>query len=203
MGLSPESIAHGRAVDPAAPWREKLDFLRGLLTDPAGVSAIAPSSAKLAAALAAEIDEPERARVLELGPGTGAVTRAMIAQGVAPSRIVAVEHDPRFADSLRQRIPGLRVMRGDALRLTQTLGPAQADFTAVMSGLPLINLSPATRRAVIGDALSRVPAGAPFIQVSYRATPALPSARDISVTRAAFVWQNLPPAHVWVYRRTV
>ncbi|MEI9996148.1 MAG: methyltransferase domain-containing protein [Rhizomicrobium sp.] len=203
MPSSPETLLRDPLPrsPPSGGLREKLAFLRGLLASPKGVSAILPSSPALAAALAAQIDPSAGAPVLELGPGTGAVTQAIVARGIAPGRITAVEFDPRFAQMLTARFPGLRVVRGDAFDLTATLGPPRREYAAVMSGLPLISFPVAARRAVIDDALARMPPGAPFIQVSYRAAPALPPSPQMTVTRAAFVWRNVPPGYVWVYRR--
>lgn len=180
--------------------QEKIQFLRGLMASPAGVSAILPSSRALADALAAPIPLTD-GRILELGPGTGAVTEAIIARGIAPSRVVAVEYDRVFADLLNERFPGLYVLQGDALNLKSVLGTPRESYAAVVSGLPLINFSMRTRRAVIDDALARMKPGAPFIQVSYRGKPAVPPSHDLTVERAAFVWRNVPPGYVWVYRR--
>jgi len=190
---------------PAAPvkaggLRETFQFLRGLFENPAGVSAVLPSSHTLAAALAAQIPSAD-GRVLELGPGTGAVTRAIIERGIPASRIVAVERDRGFADLLSERFPGLYALHGDALDLKSVLGSPRESYVAVVSGLPLINFSMRTRRAVIEDALARVKPGGPFIQVSYRSRPAIPESNDIMVRRTSFVWRNIPPGYVWVYRR--
>jgi phosphatidylethanolamine/phosphatidyl-N-methylethanolamine N-methyltransferase len=192
--------SRARRTAPRGGFAEKLEFLRGLIASPVGVSALFPSSPALAKAMAAQIPSTE-GRVLELGPGTGAVTQAIIARGVAVSRIVAVEYDRGFADLLNERFPGLYVLHGDALNLTAVLGSPRESYTAVVSGLPLINFPMAVRRAIIEDALARVRPGGPFIQVSYRGTPAIPESRDIVVRRAAFVWRNMPPGYVWVYRR--
>jgi len=179
---------------------EKLQFLRGLIASPAGVSALFPSSKALARALAAQIPSND-GQVLELGPGTGAVTQAIMDRGIPASRIVAVEYDRGFANLLNERFPGLYVLHGDALNLKGVLGSPRESYTAVVSGLPLINFPVQTRRAIIEDALARVKPGGPFIQVSYRDAPAIPESRDIQVRRAAFVWRNMPPGYVWVYRR--
>ncbi len=192
--------SRARKNAPHGGFSEKLQFLRGLIANPAGVSALFPSSRVLAKAMAAQIPSID-GRVLELGPGTGAVTQAIVARGIPASRIVAVEHDQGFADLLSERFPGLYVLHGDALRLKCVLGTPRESYTAVVSGLPLINFPREARRAVIDDALARVKPGGPFIQVSYRRTPAIPETRDIPVRRAAFVWRNMPPGYVWVYRR--
>jgi phosphatidylethanolamine/phosphatidyl-N-methylethanolamine N-methyltransferase len=184
--------------DAAAGLREKLAFLRGLIASPSGVSAVLPSSPSLARALAAPIAAGPEDAVLELGPGTGAVTEAILARGVR--RLTVVEYDPDFAAAVAARFPGVLVLRGDALALGTVLGAARPAFASIISGLPLLNLPKAQRHAVIVDALARMTPGAPFIQVSYGARPAMPACALYSVCRAAFVWRNLPPAYVWIYR---
>jgi phosphatidylethanolamine/phosphatidyl-N-methylethanolamine N-methyltransferase len=180
-------------------WR----FLRGLIERPKNVGAIAPSSPALARAIAAQVDPKVEGPVLELGPGTGVVTEALIARGIAPERITAIEYDPEFVDMVRQRFPGVHVIEGDAFNLVHTLGREHdMPFAAIVSGLPLLNFPPHKRASLIEAALSRLQPGAPFVQFSYGLTqPAVPP-KDFSVHRAALVWKNLPPARVWVYRRT-
>lgn len=179
---------------------ERLEFLRALIDHPARVSALLPSSPAMAQAIAAQIPSND-GQVLELGPGTGAITKAIIARGIPASRIVAIEYDPGFADLLSGRFPGLYVLQGDAMNLARVLGTPRRSYTAVVSGLPLINFPIEARYEVIEDALARVRLGGPFIQVSYRGTPAVPESREIMARRAAFVWRNLPPGYIWVYRR--
>jgi phosphatidylethanolamine/phosphatidyl-N-methylethanolamine N-methyltransferase len=180
-------------------WR----FLRGLIERPKNVGAIAPSSPALARAIAAQVDPKADGPVLELGPGTGVITEALIARGIAPKRITAVEYDPDFAEMVRGRFPDVNVIEGDAFELVHTLhrDDGDAPFAAVVSGLPLLNFPPHKRAALIDGALSRLKPGAPFVQFSYGLnSPAVPP-KDFTVTRAALVWKNLPPARVWVYRR--
>lgn len=201
-------LSEATALPSRSRWRapryggisEKFRFLRGLFASPAGVSALLPSSKALAAAMAEQIPTVH-GRVLELGPGTGAVTEAIVARGVAPSDIVAVERDPGFAEMLAERFVGLDVQQGDALDLDSVLGPVRGSYCAVVSGLPLINFPIAIRRAVIDDALMRVKPGGPFIQISYRGRPAVPESAELSVKLAGHVWANVPPGYVWVYRR--
>jgi phosphatidylethanolamine/phosphatidyl-N-methylethanolamine N-methyltransferase len=179
-------------------WR----FLRGLIERPKNVGAIAPSSPALARAIAAQIDPKVQGPVLELGPGTGVVTEALLARGIAPERITAIEYDPDFVDMMRKRFPDVNVLEGDAFDLVHTLGREHNEpFAGVVSGLPLLNFPPHKRLALVKGALDRLKPGAPLVQFSYGLTaPAVPPS-DFSVTRAALVWKNLPPARVWVYRR--
>src|SRR5436190_11451695 len=187
----------------SAPMLDQWRFLRGLIERPKNVGAIAPSSPALARAIAAQVDPKVEGPVLELGPGTGVVTEALIARGIAPERITAIEYDPEFAHMVRQRFPGVHVIEGDAFNLVHTLGrDRDTPFAAIVSGLPLLNFPPHKRANLIEGALSRLKPGAPFVQFSYGLTQPAVAPKDFSVHRAALVWKNLPPARVWVYRRT-
>jgi len=179
---------------------QHLDFLRGLIARPKNVGAIAPSSPALARAIAQQVDPAATGPVLELGPGTGVVTEALIERGVVPERITAVEYDADFAKLVAKRFPRVHVVRGDAFDLANTLGTG-APFAAIVSGLPLLNHPLERRRALIEGALERLRPGAPYVQFSYGTRPPIEAPVGASVRRAAVIWLNLPPARVWVYRR--
>lgn len=177
---------------------QHLDFLRGLIARPKNVAAITPSSPALARAIAAQVDPDVPGPVLELGPGTGVVTEALIERGIAPERITAIEFDPDFAKLVRARLPKVRVIEGDAFDLSLA---GDGPFAGIVSGLPLLNHAIARRCAYIEDALARLKPGAPFVQLSYGARPPIPAPDGVALERAALVLRNLPPARVWVYRR--
>ena len=179
---------------------QHLNFLRGLIARPKNVGAIAPSSPALARAIAREVDPARPGPVLELGPGTGVVTEALVERGVAEERLVAIEYDRDFAALVAKRFPRARVVRGDAFDFVNILGEGQEPYAAIVSGLPLLNHPPAKRRILIEDALARLQRGAPYIQFSYGMQPPIPASARYTVRRAALVWKNLPPARVWVYR---
>lgn len=183
-----------------SPLAEQFEFLRGLIASPKGVGAIAPSSAALARAIALQADPDQPGEVLELGPGTGVVTEALIARGFEPERITAIEYDPEFVRRVRERCPGVNVIEGDAFALNRTLRPEDTGYCAIISGIPLLNWPPDRRQALIAAALDRVRPHAPFIQFSYGLTPPVPATDRFDVRRAAVIWANLPPARVWVYR---
>ncbi len=184
----------------ASPIAEQWEFLRGLIASPKGVGAIAPSSPALARAIAGQIDPARPGPVLELGPGTGVVTEALIARAIAPERITAIEYDPDFVARVRARCPGVNVIEGDAFNLDDTLGrPGGSGFAGIVSGIPLLNLPVCRRAALIEDALARLQPGAPLVQYSYGLTPPMHATPRFSVERAAIVWANLPPARVWLY----
>ncbi|MGB8364277.1 MAG: class I SAM-dependent methyltransferase [Rhizomicrobium sp.] len=177
-------------------WR----FLRGLVQRPRLVGAIVPSSPGLARALAAQIPDGQ-GPILELGPGTGVVTEAILARGIAPARLTAIEFDADFAQRVAERFPGVRVVTGDAYDLAKTLdGAVSQPFAAIVSSLPLLNETPARRRKLLADAFERLAPGAPFVQFSYGIQPPVAATQRISVRHAALILLNLPPARVWVYR---
>jgi phosphatidylethanolamine/phosphatidyl-N-methylethanolamine N-methyltransferase len=181
---------------------EPLNFLRGLIVRPQKVGAIAPSSPALAKAIAAQVDPQRSGPVVELGPGTGVVTEALLERGVAEDRLIAIEYDPEFAALVGKRFPRARVVRGDAFDFVPLLGDAgSGPLAAVVSGLPLILHPLEKRRALIEAALARLAPGAPYVQFSYAWYPPIPGTANYSVRRAALVWKNLPPARVWVYRK--
>ncbi|MBV9991432.1 MAG: methyltransferase domain-containing protein [Alphaproteobacteria bacterium] len=177
---------------------QHLDFIKGLFAHPKNVAAITPSSPALARAIAEQVDPDVSGPVLELGPGTGVVTEALIERGIAPERITAIEFDPEFARMVRARLPKVRVIEGDAFDLSFV---EHASLAGVVSGLPLLNHPVERRRTLIEDALARLKPGAPFVQLSYGTRPPIPAPRGVELTRAALVLMNLPPARVWVYRR--
>src|SRR4029077_5994933 len=122
----------------SAPMLDQWRFLRGLIERPKNVGAIAPSSPALARAIAAQVNPKVEGPGLERGPGTGVVTEALIARGVAPERITAIEYDPEFVDMMHKRFPRVNTIEGDAFDLVHTLGAKQNEpFAAIVSGLPL------------------------------------------------------------------
>jgi phosphatidylethanolamine/phosphatidyl-N-methylethanolamine N-methyltransferase len=139
--------------------------------------------------------------VIELGPGTGVVTKALLARGVKPSRIISIEYSPEFCALLRERFPGVNVVEGDAYDLDGTLGNRNP-VSAVVSSLPLVARPLEERQALINAGLDRVPRGKPFIQFSYIAKgPVEPIPGRFTAECSPWIWMNLPPAKVWLYRR--
>lgn len=179
---------------------QHLDFIKGLIAHPKNVAAITPSSPALARAIAQQVDPAIPGPVLELGPGTGVVTEALIEHGIAPERIVAIEYDPDFAHMVAERCPGVRVVRGDAFDFPRLTGEAQ--FAAIVSGLPLLTHTTMQRQRLVETALRHLAPGSSFVQLSYGTNPPVPAPDGANLKRAALVLMNLPPARVWTYRRS-
>jgi phosphatidylethanolamine/phosphatidyl-N-methylethanolamine N-methyltransferase len=164
--------------------------------------AVAPSGKALARRMASQIDPSGTLPVLELGPGTGVVTEALVERGIAPERIVAVEYNPDFCRLLQERFPTLRLVQGDAYDLEATLtGSYGGPFAGVVSSLPLLLREPRERRALVLDALRRLAPGGVMVQFSYSPKPPVPVAPgDYALAGSPFVLRNIPPARVWTYR---
>jgi len=183
--------------------RDDLRFFRSWLSQPTVVGSVIPTSWRMATRMASVIDQASPLPVLELGPGTGITTRAMLAGGTAPSRIVSVEYDPAFCEQLRQDFPGVNFMQGDAFDLATTLGPhAGATFDCAISSLPLLHFPLEKRIALVEDVLDRLPAGRPMLQFTYGLKPSVPRHRgNYTVEFFDVIFRNIPPAQLWIYRR--
>jgi len=181
---------------------DEVKFIRSWIEKPISTGAVMPSSRVLARAMARYVDPESNGPVIELGPGTGPVTQALVKQGIDPARLVLVEFNPDFCRLLRARYPAATVVQGDAYRLRRLLdGYVDEPAAAVVSGLPLVTKPLRTRLRLISDAMTLLAAGAPFVQFTYAMVPPIP--KGLSGVRAEaseLIWMNLPPARVWVYR---
>jgi len=167
------------------------------------MGAVMPSGRVLARTMAQYVDIDSDAPVIELGPGTGAITSALIAHGVDQKRLVLVEYNPGFCALLRDRYPQATVVQGDAYALRDSLwNVLSAPASAVVSGLPLVTKPMLTRLKLIRDAFVAMAPGSPFVQFTYSVAPPIPkSLPGVSTEASERIWMNLPPARVWVYRK--
>ena len=167
------------------------------------MGAVMPSGRVLARTMAQYVDIDSDAPVIELGPGTGAITSALIAHGVDQKRLVLVEYNPGFCALLRDRYPQATVVQGDAYALRDSLwNVLSSPASAVVSGLPLVTKPMLTRLKLIRDAFVAMAPGSPFVQFTYSVAPPIPkSLPGVSTEASERIWMNLPPARVWVYRK--
>lgn len=180
--------------------RDLRSFLRTWLRSPARVGAIAPSSAALARLITSQV-AVAAGRVLELGPGTGVFTRALLERGVPEEDLILVEAAPEFAALLNRRFPHAQVLCADARHLPRQLSAGDSGVAAVVSGLPLRNLSRRHRLAVLLGAFRHLPVDGAFYQFTYGAHFPLPRSwtdrHGFKVQRLGRVYGNLPPATVY------
>ena len=182
---------------------DEVRFLRSWIEKPLHMGAVMPSGKLLARTMANYVDPHATGPVVELGPGTGAITNALIEHGIDQKRLVLVEYNPAFCVLLRDRYPQATVVQGDAYKLRDTLWKVlDAPASAVVSGLPLVTKPMLTRMKLIRDAFAAMSPASPFVQFTYSVAPPIPKSLPGVTTEASErIWMNLPPARVWVYRK--
>ena len=183
---------------------DEMQFIRTWIGKPLSTGAVMPSSKALARTMARYVDPVASGPVIELGPGTGPVTEAMVERGVDPSRLVLVEFNPDFCRLLRTRYPRATVVQGDAYRLKNLLGSLLREpAAAVVSGLPLFTKPLRTRLRLVSDVFGLLLPSAPFIQFTYAVVSPIPrNLPGVQARSTERIWRNLPPAQVWVYRKS-
>jgi phosphatidylethanolamine/phosphatidyl-N-methylethanolamine N-methyltransferase len=175
-------------------------FFRRWLANPLQMGSVIPSSAALCRRIVRHTRRAADEAVLELGAGTGVVSQALLDGGVPPERLIVVEIVPEMADHLRDVLPGVTVIEGDARELPSLLPRRwHGRIGSVVCGIPLVLLSLAEQRRFIA-AIDAVAPGRGFLHYSYCATSPLPWRKHALVPRReAWTPLNFPPASVWRY----
>lgn len=179
--------------------RDVVPFLRAWAANPLRIAAIAPSGEALAMAITSEITA-QSAPIVELGPGTGVFTRALLARGVPESELILIEFENDFARILERRFPEAEIHRGDAARIADMVH-ARGPIGAVVSGLPILSMPPKKVISILDGAFRSMRPGGAFYQFTY--APRCPVARPIldrlglKATRIGRALMNMPPAAVY------
>jgi phosphatidylethanolamine/phosphatidyl-N-methylethanolamine N-methyltransferase len=183
---------------------DEVRFIRSWIERPLSIGAVTPSGKMLARTMARYVDPNSTGPVVELGPGTGPVTEALVEAGVDPARLVLVEFNPAFCHLLRSRFPEATLVQGDAYSMRRLLESLLLQpAAAVVSGLPLIAKPIKMRLRLIRDAFDLMVPGAPFVQFTYSVASPLPKRLGGFTAEASErIWMNIPPARVWVYRKS-
>jgi len=184
-------------------------FLKRWLRRPLAMGAVVPSGRLLAEALARttlSVIQGREGHVIELGAGTGEVTKALLAAGIAGGRLALVERDPELAAFLRRHFRAPQIIEGDAKRLSRLLAAHRIDkVAAVVSGLPLLSLPAAVVNGIVHGVFEALPRGAALVQFTYGPSPPVPRSLRASLrlvgARGRRIWRNVPPAVVWTFRR--
>jgi phosphatidylethanolamine/phosphatidyl-N-methylethanolamine N-methyltransferase len=208
--LRSQHLRSERARLPRLPLDERLAdearFIKRWFDNPKITGAVSPSGRFLARAMASFVDPAASGPIIELGPGTGPVTEALVARGIAQDRLILVEFDPSFCALLKRRFPKARIVQGDAYRLAETLRPILDEAAAcVVSSLPLLTKPERGRLLLLRDAFDLMKPNSAFIQFTYGLTSPIPltnrsNGQRFRAEASHAVWLNLPPARVWVYR---
>ena len=179
-------------------------FLKRWLANPLQMGSVVPSSPALCRRIAALVRRREDEVVVELGAGTGVISRALLEAGVPRDRLVVVEIVPDMADHLRAALPGVNVIQGDAFDLARALPRAMhGKVGTAICGIPLVLLPTEQQRRFVA-AVEAVAPGRGFLLYSYCVTSPLPM-RTLGLTGRREAWTplNFPPASVWRYRPAV
>jgi phosphatidylethanolamine/phosphatidyl-N-methylethanolamine N-methyltransferase len=178
-------------------------FFRNWTEKPLQLGSVTPSSRYLSRAVASYVDLRSAGPVVEIGPGTGPVTEALLRRGVTESRLILIEYSGEFCALLRRRFPAATVLQGDAYALRDRLDGVLTEKAAtVICGLPLLTKPEAVRLALLDQAFAAMHPGAPFVQFTYAMVSPMPLKNaDFTWQASPRIWRNVPPARVWVYRR--
>jgi len=191
-----------RKLADEAQFADEARFLKSWFDRPLMTGAVYPSGKALARTMARYVNPEVPGPVVELGPGTGPVTEALLQRGVAEDRLVLVEFNPDFCRLLRKRFPKARVIEGDAYALDRALIDITEPAAAIVSSLPLFTRPEAQRMALLEQAFAHMHRGCPFIQFTYATVSPMPlKSRTFEAHVSPRVWLNLPPARVWVYNQ--
>ena len=184
-------------------------FLKRWLRNPFSMGAVVPSGRLLSEAMARATLAEMKGRdghVVELGAGTGEVTKALLAAGVPADRLALVEREPELASFLRRHFTGLKIVEGDAAHLPKILAEQGiGSVSAVVSSLPLLSLPAEVVRGIVHGVFEALPRGGALVQFTYGPSQPVPRALGQSLrlvgTRGPRIWLNVPPAVVWTFRR--
>jgi len=180
-------------------------FLQEWFANPQRTGSVAPSSPQLAAAMAHWLPANPDIFVLELGPGTGAVTDALIKRGLREDRLVAIERNPKMARLLREKFPRAQIINGDAWHLDHLLRSRREPIEsvgAVISSLPLLNFPPEEAEALTQKIRAMLEPDGNWVQYSYHlGKKQVRGAASFKLRASKIVWLNFPPARVSVFKK--
>ncbi len=193
-------IETGGTRDSGTSWAGYLEFVREWARAPLRTGAIAPSSSTLAREMVFAAAPTVGKKVVELGPGTGKVTRALLDYGIHERDLVLVELNPEFAVALQRQFPKATVMAQDAFDAISALRSTSHAISAIVSSLPLFVHPHHRRLALVENGLDLAEPLGRFVQFTYHLTSPLHCTGTLRAMRSRRVWGNLPPATVWTYQ---
>jgi phosphatidylethanolamine/phosphatidyl-N-methylethanolamine N-methyltransferase len=187
--------------------RSKLFFLKQYLRNPFGTGGVAPSGPQLAKLMVLKVAPQPSEIVVELGPGTGAFTRELLARGVEPANLILVEFNKEFVKFLKREFSNLRIVEGPAQDLPQLLkGLGLVSVNKIISGIPLRSMKPSECRHIAMAVAAVLEPGGIFVQFSYFKASPIPKSvaaeAGLAGQCAGGVLNNVPPAFVWQYTKS-
>lgn len=184
--------------------KENWLFFRQWLKSPRQLGTLAPISVKLSklAAQQAISQYSTGTPVVEIGAGTGRLTRALIQAGVQVQDLTVVELDGQMCDFLKETLPSVRVIEGDACHLKELISPQiLKKVCVVVSAIPLMYLPETVRQSLMNAAFSVLAPGGKVIHVTYNPRSPLGFWMGIQQNRVGATWFNMPPGFVWQFEK--
>jgi phosphatidylethanolamine/phosphatidyl-N-methylethanolamine N-methyltransferase len=181
-------------------------FFRRALVHPLQLGTPIPSSPALGRLIAIHLADRKNGLTVEIGGGTGVITRQLLAAGVSPDRLLVLEIDPQMADYLRGTLPEARVVTGDARNLSQLLPPSwRGHVDTIVSGVPMAVLTAAYQREIIDAMFGVLAPDGRYLQYTFTLGGSPVRARRLGLAgrRLGTTFGNFPPASVWTYRPAV
>ncbi len=200
------SLPHSTTIKSIASEESRL-FFKQWLKSPMQLGTFAPISLKLAHLAAIQLEVSSKTTIVEIGAGTGRLTRALLARGVNLDKLAMVELDPKMSDFLKLSLQNLytskakpKVIQGNAEKLTELIPSAwvgKVDY--VVSAIPLMYMDEPLRERIIQAALDVLnPVTGSIYHVSYSPiSPIKFMEGEILQKRVVSVWGNMPPGFVW------
>lgn len=183
--------------------KEHQVFARRWAAHPLRMGTFLPSSESLAQLVAEATLARTRERVVELGPGTGAITKTLLNSGLPESELIAVEVDTTLHEWISRELPSLRVIRGDAFEFARLLPRSWiGGVGTVISGIPVLHLPLGKQEQLVHQCLETLRPDGQILQYTYSVfSPLQFRALGLEGERIGFVWKSCPPASLWRYRR--
>jgi phosphatidylethanolamine/phosphatidyl-N-methylethanolamine N-methyltransferase len=180
---------------------ETTTFFASWLRNPLGIAAVLPSGPAVADACAAQLDLARDGAVLELGAGTGSLTRGLLRRGCPPERVIALERERELLRVLRASVPGIRAVAADATQLGAVLDRmGERSIAAVLSSLPIKWFPLETQRTIVEQCFDRLGPGGRIVQITNAFASPLPCAPlGIEGREVSRVWRNAVPVQIWSY----
>lgn len=182
---------------------ENLLFIRRWVKNPRGLGSILPSSEALGKFLYKHLDVSEHGYYVEIGAGTGSLTKTLLASGIPPNRLIVLELDPDLHAFLEKILPPeVMLLCGDAKNLRHLLPPQIAgNVSTVISGIPMMNLSFEEQKDIVEACFAILHTQGSLMQFTYGPLSPLPAKKlQLIKKRVGHVLMNMPPASVWRYK---
>ncbi len=181
-------------------FKSNLAFLTQFLRNPKEIGAIVPSSDRLGRAMAAFVPEDEERFVVELGPGTGPITKALLQNGLTEKNLICLEQSERMVAHLKNRFPNLNIIQGDACELSNLLKDKAGKVNAIVSSLPLKSIPSEIVTKIIDQIYTSLADDGVVIQFTYDLRPKKsPYVKKFTRLKHKLVLRNIPPARVDVF----